>query len=31
MFKEVNERIDLAENGRVKNHMIGVLSDRKGE
>lgn len=31
MLKEANERIDLAENGRVRRHITGVLSHRDGE
>lgn len=31
VFKEANERIDLAENGRVRRRITGVLSHRDGE
>lgn len=31
VFKEANERIDLAEDGRVRRRITAVLSQRDGE
>lgn len=31
VFKEANERIDLAEDGRVRRHITAVLSHRDRE